>query len=383
VAEIRHLPLPVRGSACLAVRAGGLAFTGGIELAAGDRPFAPVEAVLEAVGSGLPMVAKLKAYLSDIRLAPSLRRQLPNGPVATSMVGAMLPDGVDAVVEVIAGAGMQPVRHGGSGGIGVTAIGELLFADGARTGQSGDLAGAGDLTVQAQHVLDGILAALAPYGVGPADLLKINNTAACWHNYALYNAVYNERLTGANAARCSVGGMLEHPLALIEVEAVAARGGPYRFVDSTQSGVGRTGFQRREDTVYLPELGPCKGPHSHGARVGEMVFIAGECPYDAQDRLVGPGDIAAQTVQTMENVRMSLEALGASLADVVRTTVTLSDMRLFDDFDAAYAACFTGPCPARTVVGAPLGQYGLLVEIEVIAVIGAGRDGVFLAGRPA
>ncbi|MCJ8142274.1 Rid family hydrolase [Ancylobacter sp. A5.8] len=376
MAEIRHLPLPVRGSASLAVQAGGLVFTSGLALA-------PIEAVLKAVGTGLPLAAKLKAYLSDIRRAPSLRRQLPDGPAATSMVGAMLPDGVEAVIEVIAGTGVEPVRQAGGGGIGVTIIGDLLFADGARPGLSGSLAGAGDLTVQAQHVLDGILAALAPYGAGPADVLKINNTAACWHNYALYNAVYNERLTGANAARCSVGGMLEHPLALIEVEAVAARGGPYRFVDSTQSGVGRTGFQRREDTVYLPELGPCKGPHSHGARVGEMVFIAGECPYDAQDRLVGPGDIAAQTVQTMENVRMSLEALGASLADVVRTTVTLSDMRLFDEFDAAYAGCFTGHYPARTVVGAPLGQYGLLVEIEAIAVIGAGRDGVFLAGQPA
>ncbi|MFT0858961.1 Rid family hydrolase [Ancylobacter sp. G4_0304] len=383
MAEIRHLPLPIRGSASLAVEAGGLVFTSGLALSPGERPLAPIEAVLDALGTGLPLAAKLKAYLSDIRRAPSLRRQLPDGPAATSMVGAMLPDGVESLIEVIASAGVEPVRQAGGGGIGVTIIGDLLFADGARPGRGGDLAGAGDLTAQAQHVLDDILAALAPYGAGPADVLKINNTAACWHNYALYNAVYNERLTGANAARCSVGGMLEHPLALIEVEAVAARGGPYRFVDSTQSGVGRTGFQPREDTVYLPELGPCKGPHSHGARVGEMVFIAGECPYDAQDRLVGPGDVAAQTVQTMENVRMSLEALGASLADVVRTTITLSDMRLFDDFDAAYAACFAGHYPARTVVGAPLGQYGLLVEIEAIAVIGAGRDGVFLTGQPA
>ncbi|MCS0497291.1 Rid family hydrolase [Ancylobacter sp. MQZ15Z-1] len=381
--ETRSFPFAVRGAESLAVRAGGLVVTGGLAAAPGGDPLAPAQAMLEALGSDLPAAARLKAYLADIRSAQALRARLPAFPAATSAVGAMLPDGVDALVELIAGADEPPVRHSSPGGPGVTQLGGLLFCDGAHFDPSSGAEEAGDLRAQARQVLGGILGALAPLGAGAGDLVKVNNTAARWHNYGFYNEVYNELLAGANAARCSVGGVLEQPLALVEVDAVAASGGGLRFVDSTMSGVGRTSFSYRDDTVYLPELGPCKGPHAHGARAGDVVFIAGECPYDAQDRLVGPGDIAAQTRQTLRNVELSLEALGAGLSDVVRTNVTLSDMRLFEGFDAAYAAAFAGPYPARTVVGAPLGQYGILVEIEAIAVIGAGLEGVFLTGEPA
>jgi len=375
-----------RGAESLAVKAGGLVFTSALNAAMRGGPARSVEEeagvvlalaqdVLEALGSNLSSIAKLKGYLADIRDAGALRDALPGLPAAVSMVGAMLASPNERLaIELITGAGLIPKPLAAQGNLSATAIGSLIFTAGSQPNDQ-----TGDLRRQAGQVLDAIVQTLHAAGIDKTALLKINNTAACWHNYSYYNELYNDRLTGANAARCSVGGMLEDPLALIEVEAVAARG-ELRFVDSTHSGVGRTSFIRRDDTMYLPELGPCKGPHSHGARAGDVVFIAGECPYDAQDRLIGPGDIAAQTEQTMRNVRISLEALGASLDDVVRTNVTLSDMRLFPGFDAAYARSFKAPYPARTVVGAPLGQYGILVEIEAIAVIGASQDAVVLTG---
>jgi len=379
-----------RGAESLAVKAGGLVFTGALtaSMRRGPQPSLGQEAaivldlaqdILKALGSDISATARLKAYLADIRMAPDLRNALPSLSAAVSMVGAMLASPTERLaIELIAGAGAMPQSLAVPGNLAATAIGPLIFTAGS---QPSDLTG--DLRRQAGQVLDAIVDALHAAGADKTALVKINNTAACWHNYGYYNELYNDRLAGANAARCSVGGTLEDPLALIEVEAVAARGEPLRFVDSTHSGVGRTSFIHRDDTVYLPSLGPCKGPHSHGARAGNIVFIAGECPYDAQDRLIGPGDIAAQTIQTMRNVQISLEALGASINDVVRTNVTLSDMRLFEGFDAAYASCFNAPYPARTVVGAPLGQYGILVEIEAIAVVGAGRDAVVLIGNSA
>lgn len=371
-----------RGAESLAVKAGGLVFTGALNAAMrGGSPasieeeaatvLALAQDILKALGSDLSSTAKLKAYLADIRNGRSLPDALSDLPAAVSMVGAMLASPTTRLaLELIAGAGLAPKPLPIRGNLAATAIGPLIFTAGSQPDDE-----TGDLRRQAGQVLDAILDAL---GADACNLVKINNTVACWHNYSYYNELYNDRLAGANAARCSVGGALSDPLALIEVEAVAARGAAADFVDSTHSGVGRTSFKHRDDTVYLPSLGPCKGPHSHGARVGDFVFIAGECPYDAQDRLVGPGDIAAQTEQTMRNVQISLEALGASLDDVVRTNVTLSDMRLFDGFDAAYARSFKSPYPARTVVGAPLGQYGILVEIEAIAVIGAAQDAVVL-----
>ena len=154
-----------------------------------------------------------------------------------------------------------------------------------------------------------------------------------------------------------------------------------RYVDSVHTGADRVEFTRNPHTVYLPNIGPCKGPHTHGARIDDLVFIAGECPFDSEDRLVGPGDIGAQTRQTMINVQTSLEALGVSLDDVVKTNVTLSDMRLFAGFEAAYGRFFDHPYPSRTVVATPLGQYGILVEIEAIAVVGAADHAVALVGK--
>jgi 2-iminobutanoate/2-iminopropanoate deaminase len=73
-------------------------------------------------------------------------------------------------------------------------------------------------------------------------------------------------------------------------------------------------------------------------------------------------------VCTLENVKLILEAAGASMADVVKATVHLSDLSLFPRYNTVYATYFPDPKPTRTTVGSQL--LGILVEIDVIAYVG-------------
>ncbi len=109
------------------------------------------------------------------------------------------------------------------------------------------------------------------------------------------------------------------------------------------------------------------GPYSQGLRVGDFIFVAGQGGSDPKTRKMGE-TIEEQTRQTLENIKAILEAGGASMADVVKSTVHLSDMSLFSRFNAVYAPYFPDPKPVRTTVGSTL--PGMLVEIDVIAYVG-------------
>jgi enamine deaminase RidA (YjgF/YER057c/UK114 family) len=78
--------------------------------------------------------------------------------------------------------------------------------------------------------------------------------------------------------------------------------------------------------------------------------------------------IEEQTARVLDNVKAVLEEAGASMADVVKSTVHLSDTAHFARFDAVYATYFPEPRPVRTTVGS--GLKGILVEIDVIAYVG-------------
>ena len=113
---------------------------------------------------------------------------------------------------------------------------------------------------------------------------------------------------------------------------------------------------------------PPRGAYSQGWRAGDFVFVPGTGPIDpVTGNLVGD-TIEQQTEQTIENVSAILEADGASLSDVVKVTVHLSDTNLFARYNAVYARRFSQPYPVRTTVGSDLGHApGMLVEIDCIA----------------
>ena len=111
---------------------------------------------------------------------------------------------------------------------------------------------------------------------------------------------------------------------------------------------------------------PAYGPYSHAVVAGDFVFLAGQIARDAVSGQLIEGDITAQTARCLEIISDILKSLGLSLADVVRTTVFLSDIGDFDAMNSAYSATFQPPYPVRSTPQVKM-PFGALVGIEVTA----------------
>ena len=109
------------------------------------------------------------------------------------------------------------------------------------------------------------------------------------------------------------------------------------------------------------------GPYSQGISVGQLVFTSGQLPLDPATGTM-PEGIEEQTRQSLCNCRSVLQAAGAELAQVVKTTVFLQDMNDFAAMNGVYAAFFPQDCPARSAVQVARLPKDAKVEIEMIAV---------------
>lgn len=115
---------------------------------------------------------------------------------------------------------------------------------------------------------------------------------------------------------------------------------------------------------------PQPGGHYAQAIVHDgMVYVAGQLPIDPLTGEKKTGAIAEQTEQVIRNVAAVLQAAGSGLNHVVKTTVYVSDIALWDDVNAVYAKCFGAHRPARAVVPTRDLHYGFKVEIEAIAAV--------------
>ncbi|MFQ5913940.1 MAG: RidA family protein [Nitrospinota bacterium] len=112
-----------------------------------------------------------------------------------------------------------------------------------------------------------------------------------------------------------------------------------------------------------------KAPYSHGIKKGQIVFTAGQDARDASGKLAGVGDMAAQTEQCLKNLQAVLAEAGATLDDVVKCTVFLSDIRYFETMNEVYRTFFPDEKPARSTVEARLALPEMLVEVEAVAVL--------------
>ena len=110
------------------------------------------------------------------------------------------------------------------------------------------------------------------------------------------------------------------------------------------------------------------GGYSQGTQVGDLIFVAGQVGVDAHGKPTGDGGMAAQTRQAIANLAAVLADAGATLADVVSTTVYLKDFSEYKLFDQVWQECFGGHKPARATVRAELVHPSLLVELQAIAV---------------
>ncbi len=113
---------------------------------------------------------------------------------------------------------------------------------------------------------------------------------------------------------------------------------------------------------------PPMGAYSQGWRAGDFIFVTGTGPVDPVTGKMSGDTIEQQTEQTISNMEAILEADGATLADVVKVTVHLSDPGLFPRYNAVYARRFSKPYPVRTTVGSDLSAApGMLIEIDCTA----------------
>jgi enamine deaminase RidA (YjgF/YER057c/UK114 family) len=115
-------------------------------------------------------------------------------------------------------------------------------------------------------------------------------------------------------------------------------------------------------TPWEPVVG-----YSRAVAAGDFVFVSG-CTSVRDGELVHPGDARAQTAQAIANVAAALERLGASLADVVRTRMFVTDIARWEEYGLAHGAAFGQIMPATSMIGvAALVDPRMLIEIEADA----------------
>jgi 2-iminobutanoate/2-iminopropanoate deaminase len=109
---------------------------------------------------------------------------------------------------------------------------------------------------------------------------------------------------------------------------------------------------------------PPGGAYSQAIRVGDLLFLAGQGPFDAAGARVGD-TVAEQTQRTLENLDAVARAAGGSLQNAVRVGVYLSDLAYFAEMNEVYGAFFDEPYPARTTIQSNF----LAFDVEIDAVV--------------
>ncbi len=110
-------------------------------------------------------------------------------------------------------------------------------------------------------------------------------------------------------------------------------------------------------------------PLAQAKQVGDTIYVSGQIAYDPSGRIVGEGDMKAQTRQAFENIKTVLERAGSGLKDIVKINTYITDRSKFMDMIAARSEVFGNDPPASTaVVVQALAFPELLVEVEAIAI---------------
>ena len=107
------------------------------------------------------------------------------------------------------------------------------------------------------------------------------------------------------------------------------------------------------EVVKTSEAPEAVGPYSQAVTAGGFLFASGQIAIDPSTGQMGAVDMVAQTRQVMENLKAVLAAAGLTFADVVKTTVYLTDLQDFQRFNDAYATYFESEPPATTMSDSP------------------------------
>ena len=121
------------------------------------------------------------------------------------------------------------------------------------------------------------------------------------------------------------------------------------------------------NVIHTANAPAAVGPYSQAMDCGEFVFCSGQIPLVPETGLLAEGGIEEQTRQIFANIKAVLNAAGLDLCNVVKTTVFMTALSNFAEFNSIYAEYFPENPPARSCVEVSALPKGALVEIEVIA----------------
>lgn len=124
-----------------------------------------------------------------------------------------------------------------------------------------------------------------------------------------------------------------------------------------------------KETVVTAHAPKPIGPYSQAIRANGFAFLSGQVALDPQSGDIVSADVRQQTERVLENLKAVLEAAGASLHHVVKTTVFLKSMDDFPAMNEVYGRYFTSAPPARSTVEVSRLPKNALVEIDVVAVL--------------
>lgn len=112
---------------------------------------------------------------------------------------------------------------------------------------------------------------------------------------------------------------------------------------------------------------PASGPYSQAIQAGNLVFVAGQVPFNPKTKALNTGNIEEQTAQVLENIKAILEAGGLTMANVVSTTVFMKNVDDFSKMNITYGKYFGDAPPARATVEVSRLPRDVLIEISAVA----------------
>ena len=119
--------------------------------------------------------------------------------------------------------------------------------------------------------------------------------------------------------------------------------------------------------IYSEKAPKPIGPYSQAVEVDNLVFLSGQIGIDPNTGNIVAGGVAAETRQVMANIRAVLEKANLTFANIIKTTIFLSNLADFTEVNQIYAEYFTKDFPARSTVEVKALPKGVKIEIEAIA----------------
>lgn len=124
-----------------------------------------------------------------------------------------------------------------------------------------------------------------------------------------------------------------------------------------------------KEIIFTSEAPNAVGPYSQAVKAGNTLYLSGQLGLVPETGKMIEGGVAEQAAQALKNIAAVLKSQGATVDNVVKTTVFLADIADFQAFNAEYAKVFTKDFPARSCFAVKQLPLGAVVEIECIAVL--------------